>query len=493
MSGCALALTQLALHSGLQMSSGSSQPIGTARIQRAEFRAYQRKDIDSIPELLRLSDDEIVAMKAVSAVLPFRVNPYVVEELIRWERVPEDPIYQLTFPQRGMLADADFARMRDLVRREAPEAEIQAAAREIQLGMNPHPSGQLELNVPSLDGEPLPGMQHKYRETVLFFPSQGQTCHAYCTYCFRWPQFVGIDELKFASREVESLVGYLRGHPEVSSVLFTGGDPLIMKTAVLRRYIEPLLASDLGHITTIRLGTKATAYWPYRFVTDKDSDDLMRLFEEVRAAGRHLALMSHYSHPRELETAVAQAALRRIQTTGAVVRCQAPLIRHVNDSSATWADMWRLEVQLGAVPYYMFVERDTGPKNYFDVPLARAFEIFNEAYRRVSGLARTVRGPSMSATPGKVKVDGVTEIHGEKVFILSFEQGRDPAWVGRRFFARYDPAAAWLDQLVPAFGESEFFFEPAMREIRESGRAHAWGERVSKRRKLVLFGHVEWD
>lgn len=462
-------------------------------IPHGTFRVYQRKDIDAIPELADLPPDEILAMKAVSAVLPFRVNNYVVENLIRWDRIPEDPIYQLTFPQRGMLKPEDFETMVDLVRRDAPASETEAEVRRIQMGMNPHPAGQLELNVPTLEEEPLPGMQHKYRETVLFFPSQGQTCHAYCTYCFRWPQFVGLDELKFANREAQKLVAYLKERPEVSSVLFTGGDPLIMKTSVIRRYVEALLDPELEHVTSIRLGTKAPAYWPYRFVTDRDSDDLMRLFEEVRAAGKHLALMAHYSHPRELETPVAQAALRRVQTTGAVVRCQAPLVRHVNDNSATWADMWRLQVQLGAVPYYMFMERDTGPKGYFDVPLARAWEIFNEAYRRVSGLARTVRGPSMSATPGKVKVVGVSEVHGEKVFVLVFEQGRDPAWVGRPFFARFDPTATWLDQLEPALGEKEFFFEPAMREIRDTGRAQAWGDRVPRRRKPVLFGHVEWD
>ena len=152
------------------------------------------------------------------------------------------------------------------------------------------------------------------------------------------------------------------------------------------------------------------------------------------------------------------------------MRCQSPIVRHVNDRASTWADMWRLQVQLGAVPYYMFVARDTGPKNYFEVPLARALEIFQDAYRSVSGLARTVRGPSMSATPGKVKVLGVTEIHGEKVFALTFEQGRDPEWVGRLVFAKYDPAATWLTDLVPAFGESEFFFEPAMREIKRTDR-----------------------
>jgi KamA family protein len=463
------------------------------RIPQLDFRAYQRKDIDSIPELQRLSADERLAMKAVSAVLPFRVNNYVVEQLIRWDRIPEDPLYQLTFPQRDMLATADFERMADLVRADSPESEIKAAAREIQLRLNPHPAGQMELNVPTVDGEPLPGVQHKYRETVLFFPSQGQTCHAYCTYCFRWPQFVGLDELKFASREAETLVAYLKAHREVTSVLFTGGDPMIMKTSVLRRYVEPLLGPGLEHVSTIRFGTKATAYWPQRFVTDADADDLMRMFEEVRGAGKALALMSHYSHPRELETAVAQAALWRIQQTGAIVRCQAPLIRRVNDSERTWADMWRLQVRLGAIPYYMFVERDTGPKNYFEVPLARAVEIFSDAYRLVSGLARTVRGPSMSATPGKVKVVGTAVVKGEEVFVLVFEQGRDPAWVGRPFFARYDPRATWLDQLEPAFGEKDFFFASEMRAIQSANRQRPWGESVPPKREPVMFGHVEWD
>jgi KamA family protein len=305
-------------------------------------------------------------------------------------------------------------------------------------------------------------MQHKYRETVLFFPAAGQTCHAYCTYCFRWAQFVGIDELKFANNQADSLVRYLERHTEVTSVLITGGDPLVMRTKILRRYIEPLLDAKLDHISSIRIGTKAPAYWPYRFLTDPDAGDLLRLFEEVRDSGRHLALMGHYSHPRELEPRPAEQALARIQSTGAVVRCQAPLIKHVNDSADCWADLWRTQIRLGAVPYYLFVERNTGPSHYFEVPLARALEIYNGAVRQVSGLARTVRGPSMSATAGKILVDDVTTINGEKVFVLKFLQGRIPEWAGRVFFARYDPQATWIDQLKPAFGESEFFFESAL-------------------------------
>ncbi len=435
-----------------------------------QFRAIQRKDIDTHPILNRLPQEMKIAMKAVSAVLPFRTNNYVVENLIDWNDLSRDPIFHLTIPQEGMLDREDFELMSDLVRKEASEEKVQRAARKIQNKLNPHPAGQMQLNVPVLDGEPLLGMQHKYRETTLFFPSQGQTCHAYCTYCFRWAQFVGIEELKFANREAASLVGYIQQHPEIHDVLFTGGDPMIMKTAVLRRYIEPLL--KIPTLNTIRIGTKAPAYWPQRFLSDKDADDLMELFEEVVKAKKHLALMAHFTHPRELETDVAKKALRRILSTGAAVRCQSPIVRHVNNDADAWARMWTQEVRLGAVPYYMFVERNTGPKNYFEIPLVECLEIFNNAYRQVSGLARTVRGPSMSATSGKVAVDGIVEIRGERAIALKMIQGRDPQWVGRVFFAKYDPKASWLNQLKPAFGQKEFFYEKDLKAMKAGVSPH---------------------
>jgi KamA family protein len=421
-----------------------------------------------------LSSDQLIALKAVSAVLPFRVNKYVIDELIDWDRIPGDPIYQLTFPQAGMLDHHDFVRMQNLVVSGADNRELAEAAGAIHRKMNPHPGGQIDLNVPMVDGDPLPGCQHKYRETVLFFPSAGQTCHAYCTYCFRWPQFVHQERHKFTSHEVELLADYLRDHLEVSDVLMTGGDPLIMSSKVLRRNTEPLLGDGLEHVSTIRIGTKSLAYWPHRFLTDPDADDLLRLFEEVVASGRQLALMAHFSHPRELETPEVQRAASRIQETGAIIRCQAPLIRHVNDSGDDWARMWREQLRLGMVPYYMFVERDTGPRHYFEVPLARGLRIFEKAYSQISGLARTVRGPSMSATPGKVLVEGITTIRDERVFVLKIIQGRDTRWVNQVFFAHFDSQAVWLDDLDPAFGDREFFFESQLRRMAEGRWVPEW-------------------
>ena len=71
----------------------------------------------------------------------------------------------------------------------------------------------------------------------------------------------------------------------------------------------------------------------------------------------------------------------------------------------------------------------------------------------------------MSARPGKVIIDGIATIRGEKVFALKFLQGRRPGWVGKPFFAKFDPRAYWFDDLKPAFGEKEFFFEKELRAL----------------------------
>ncbi len=438
------------------------------------FKVYTQRDLDRIPQLAALPEAMRFEMKVVSTVLPFRVNQYVIDELIDWRKVPADPIFQLTFPQRGMLDPEHYERIAALLRAGAEKDEIAAAADTVRHALNPHPADQMEMNMPrDEEGHRLDGIQHKYRETVLFFPSQGQTCHAYCTFCFRWAQFVGDKELRMASSEAAVLHNYLRTHPEVTDVLFTGGDPMVMKTAHLQSYIEPLLAPEFEHIRSIRIGTKALSFWPHRFVSAEDADALVALLERVVEAGKQVALMAHYNHWKELDTEVAQAAIRRLRSTGAVIRAQGPLVAHINDDPAVWARMWQKQVELGIVPYYMFVERDTGARHYFEVPLVRAWEIYREAMQQVSGLARTARGPSMSASPGKVEIQGVTEVAGEKVIALRFIQGRNPDWVQRPFFARYDDQATWLNHLKPAFGEEKWFWEDEYAAIRQARLAAA--------------------
>jgi len=425
--------------------------------------SYTLANFRQLPQIQKLGEEKQFEMEVVGNVLPFKTNNYVVEQLIDWNNIPNDPMFVLTFPQRGMLIPEHYAKM-EAALKKGDKKEIQNTANEIRLQLNPHPAGQMELNVPTLkDGTKLYGMQHKYKETCLFFPSQSQTCHAYCSFCFRWPQFVGMDELKFAMREGEQLVQYLREHPEISDVLFTGGDPMIMKAKIFATYINPLLEANLPNLRTIRIGTKALSYWPYKFLTEDDAEEMLDIFKRIVDKGIHLALMGHFNHLVELKTDAVKEAIKKVRATGAQIRTQSPILRHINDDSEMWAEMWKTQVQLGCIPYYMFVVRDTGAQHYFGIPLIETQRIFRDAYKKVTGLARTVRGPSMSATPGKVQILGIAEHGGEKLMVLRFLQGRNPDWVQIPFLAKYDEKAIWLDDLKPATGD-KFFFEDELNE-----------------------------
>lgn len=425
-----------------------------------KIHSYTLHNFRSIPQMDAVEERIKRDIEVVGRVLPFKTNNYVVDQLIDWDNVETDPIFTLNFPRREMLSPKHYNIIAELMDAGADKSTIDEAVNKIRLTLNPNPAGQ-EHNVPQLGKIKLKGIQHKYRETVLFFPSQGQTCHAYCTFCFRWPQFSGMSGLKFAMKEADLLLKYLETKKDVTDVLFTGGDPMVMSAAILESYILPLLQPQFDHIRTIRIGSKSLAYWPYRYLTDADSDQIIDLFAKVVAAGKSLSFQAHFNHPQELSTEAVKQAIDRIRQTGAQIRTQSPILRHINDDPKLWAQMWRKQVDMGCIPYYMFIARDTGAKKYFELPLEKCWNIFRRAYRQVSGVCRTVRGPSMSDHAGKIQVLGVSEIQGKKVFVLRFLQGRSSSWVDIPFFAEYDPKATWFDQLKPAFGEEKFFFESA--------------------------------
>ena len=425
-----------------------------------ELVIFNKKNFRQIQQLQKLDSEVLDEIEVVANVLPFRVNNFVINELINWDDALHDPIFKLTFPQKDMLTLAHYQTAHNAVYSPSMNATEKAKQiYKIQMALNPNSSAQKALNVPVIDGKPVPGIQHKYAETVLFFPAAAQTCHSYCTFCFRWPQFIGKEELKFSAKHVEVLLKYLRNRKEVTDLLITGGDPMIVTTRHLMNYLEPLLHADFDHIKNIRIGTKSLTYWPYRFTHGKEADELLILFERLILKQKHVAIMANYSHVNELKPEICRQAIARILSTGSVIRSQSPVLRHINDNAIAWSELWKEQVKLGIVPYYMFVERDTGANNYFELPLQKCLEIYNLAMKNVSGLCKTARGPVMSATPGKVELLGTPEIQGEKVFLLRFIQARNTDWLNKPFFAKYDDTATWFDHLKPAFNENSFFFE----------------------------------
>ena len=434
-------------------------------------RAPIQERVDGLLRRAGYTDADVAATHQVMSVLPFRVSNHIVDRLVDWSAAPDDPIFRLYFPHPDMLRS---------------EPAVDTDPNVIRLQLNPHPGGQLAHNVPRIDGTTVHGLQHKYADTVLVFPGRGQTCHAYCAYCFRWAQFVGMPDMQMRMDDPATMGAYLDAHPEVSNVILTGGDPFVMGAHVIGPWLAEASAPHREHLDVVRIGTKAPLSNPERFVRANDADALMAALEQVVASGRQLALMLHVSHARELEDPLAQQAIARLRSTGAMLYSQAPLIRHVNDSAEVWRAKWALESRLGIVPYYMFVERDTGPWRYFAVPLAEAVAAFSMAYGQVGGLSRTVRGPVMSTTVGKLQVarrttsdtsnpgngntgngntgngngngdrntrngDGKAgesrDVGGSWHFTLTFLRARDPAHQGTAFRARSSDTATWVSEL----------------------------------------------
>jgi KamA family protein len=407
-----------------------------------KYKSFTIKDLELIPQSRLLSARQIEEIKIVSEIYPFKTNNYVLDKLIDWTNVPDDPVFRLNFPHKGMLSDEHFDKIQ--WSRRVQRKDHSDLVKRIRRTLNPHPAGQTDLNIPYDEtGHAIEGIQHKYRTTLLFFPSHSQTCHAYCTFCFRWPQFVNDPELKMQAKEITPLLQYLHNHPQVNDVLITGGDPMVMSPRVLSMYIDALL--EVETVKTIRIGTKSLSYWPYKYVTDPDAEEILKIFRQIVASGRHLAFMAHFNHPAELRTEILQEAIHRVRQTGAEIRTQAPLLRNINNNISTWKALWTEQVRLGCVPYYMFLPRDTGAQHYFAESLQDALNIYRGAIQNICGVARTARGPVMSITSGKVELLDIED----GCYSIRYLQHRMPELTYKIFRAKARvPRPKWFDDLV---------------------------------------------
>ncbi len=414
------------------------------------FITYNSRNYRDIEYMKYLPEEVKKEIDIVSSVIPFKTNNYVTDYLIDWENYKDDPIYILNFPNKDMLTQDQYEKVQKVLDGKHSEVDVKRVVNKVRMQMNPHPAQQM-TNIPVLHGEELTGAQHKYKDIVLFFPSQGQTCHAHCTFCFRWPQFVKDLDLKFSMREIGKIVEYIRQNEQINEILFTGGDPMIMSPAELSKYIDVLIDSGVKNLENIRFGTKSLSYWPFTFLPEfsDEAEDMLKLFRKITSSGIHLGFMAHFNHPNELDNGIVQQAIFNIRQTGAEIRTQAPILNHINNNSDDWARMWKMQVKLGMIPYYMFVERETGPYDYFRIPLAEVYKTYRNAIRKTGSFAKTVTGPVMSADKGKVHILGIVTnpVNGADYFMMQYVRHRDYRQTYKPFFMEYDAEASWVDQL----------------------------------------------
>ena len=356
------------------------------------------KYLTRIDQINELSDSEKDRLRPVQEKFVFRTNDYY-QSLINWDD-PNDPIRQLIVPREDELDEW----------------------------------GRLDASFEELYTK-VPGLEHKYRDTALLLVND--VCGAYCRFCFRKRLFMNDNDE--VVKDVSNGLQYIREHPEISNVLLTGGDPLIMSTSKL----EPVIAGlrDIPHVKIIRIGTKMPAFNPYRILNDPS---LWRMLETYSTTEARIYIMAHFNHPVEL-TAVAREGLDALHKHGAVIINQTPMIRGVNDSVETLLELFNELSYMGVPPYYVFQCRPTEGNKAYSVPIEQAYQIFVEAQNQCSGLAKRARF-SMSHVTGKIAVVGLTESQ----VIFQYHRAADPKDTGRVMVFRRNSAAHWFDDYEEA-------------------------------------------
>jgi KamA family protein len=357
-----------------------------------------------------LSQDEKDKLKLVAQKFAFRTNDYYVN-LIDWTD-PNDPIRRLVIPDE----------------RELNQWGILDASNEQAITVEK-------------------GVQHKYATTVLLLVNE--VCGAYCRYCFRKRLFMNDnDEVTY---DIEPGLEYIRNHPEVSNVLLTGGDPMILQTPRLEKIFQQL--REIPHVRIIRIGSKMPAFNPFRFINDPE---LMELFKKYSHAEGRIYMMCHYDHPREL-TPESREAIRLLIDAGVICVNQNPIIRGISDDPDVMSELWNELSYWGVRQYYVFQGRPTEGNEPFEVPIVEAYFKIEEAKKKCSGVAKGLKF-SISHESGKIEIVGVDEKH----IYLKYHRAKETKDEERFIVCHRDDNAYWLDQLEPIDGYENEFYEHGM-------------------------------
>ncbi len=409
-------------------------------------------------------------------VYRFMVTRHVLNS-IDWDHFATDSLFQLTFPQPGMIRGPVV----EAYKQAGSEAERQALVAAYMEKTNPH-DGNQKLNRPWFIDEGgqlvfLDGSQHKYPQCQLIFDQSTQNCMSFCTYCFRHAQVRG-DEDMFLQKEIAPVHAYLREHPEVTDLLITGGDAGYIPSERLEAYVEPILSDPaLRHIRTLRLGTRSLTFQPEMILSPR-FDRMLELFDRIHDAGVQLAWMSHFSTPREILNPSTIAAIRRLQRHGVFMRSQTPMMNHislfthedgsvdVDRSAQNWIDLANLLATMHIGFHSMYCARPTGEHHYFTAPLADMNRIASKVHRSIASINRPSRYISMTSSAGKISVLGECMVGGQKAFALKFTEGRNMEWLDQVFLARFDEQQHTVDLLEP-FDTPEFFFRGELHEIEQ--------------------------
>ncbi len=287
-------------------------------------------------------------------------------ELLSWLDIDPASIEGLEDPGFPMLVPRDFAaRMRPGDPDDPLLRQVLPLARE---------TGTTEgfVDDPVGDGQALKsrGLLHKYTGRVLVVTTGA--CAIHCRYCFR--QAFPYSSQHANRQQWAGVVSYLADHPDVSEVILSGGDPLMLDTFRLRN-----LTNELGRLSSIRrlrIHTRQPVVLPSRI-----NDSLTEWLSDLPWP---VTIVVHANHAREFDTTVGQA-VSRLRSTGAHLLNQAVLLRRINDSLEALAELMSTGFDHGVLPYYLHLLDRVAGSAHHEVGEKQARELVTGLRERLPG------------------------------------------------------------------------------------------------------------
>jgi lysine 2,3-aminomutase len=219
------------------------------------------------------------------------------------------------------------------------------------------------------------GLVHRYPTKVLIFPSN--YCGCYCRYCFR-RKLKRDKENALTHDDYEKIIQYLQENKDISEVIFSGGDPLVVSDTLINYILEKL--SQIEHIKVIRFHTRMIITIPYRI-----TDSLLAILTNYKSRFA-LYFVIHIDTIRELSEE-SKIAVSKLVDNGIMCFASCPLLNTINADEKTLFDLWTGLVEHRIKPYYLFHSDPVKGLGHFLVPLSRGLEITKNLYDRMSGLA----------------------------------------------------------------------------------------------------------
>ena len=221
-----------------------------------------------------------------------------------------------------------------------------------------------------VDAAPAPGLIHKYHGRVLLVATG--TCAIHCRYCFR--RHFPYQEHSRTRAQWHESIDYIRRHADITEVILSGGDPLVLSDARLAALVEAVERID--HVRRLRIHTRLPIVLPERI-----TPELSTLLGGSRL---RCAVVVHSNHPNELDQTVAQA-LSRLRAGGTTLLNQSVLLQGINDSAPTLARLSETLFEHGVIPYYLHVLDPVAGAAHFDLPESRATAVYRELMQLLPG------------------------------------------------------------------------------------------------------------